>query len=1148
MATLNVTFAFLADVQSFNQLTGLNSTLSWDNTVGNPVGSLKSIIAGTAITAGSLDSRCTAFASGTGCTSGMATLADGAITATLSNQRAFSATDASFVTTTGTNLTGLALPSSNSVTLTIRNHLGTTSGGSGKGVTLYQDNLNFTLTYIPAVARGVTPLIGGHSQGTIGRVGPMRPGMSRFKDPRRIPQRPPQPPNPSTSYTLTADAGIFVETGIDAALFKQAQTSSQGVRSRVGWRSSGSIGRPGPNRPGLSRFWQYPWRNQNRSGYAIQGDPGSFVATGTDADLSTNRVNATGGVVQAFRTIASAVQSSRSVLPRPTWTSPGEIGRPGPGLPGLSRLHPAIAFRAGNTSTAYALTADSGSFALAGNAATLAQGVNPGARGVAHPINDGATATPILSSRGVRTRTGWASRSKIGRPGPGLPGLSRLWRLKVPASRSGTNPTATASILTADAGVFVATGIATPGGGADHSIIALPGAFLVNIPTEPPVSLTAQRNLTASVGSFALTGHAASLIQNQNITASSGPFFFTGLDVDLAVGYHITASAGVFVATGTAATLTYSTGTAGFGGGGVRPRIGWKASGSIGRPGPNRPGLSRFWQRFKWSPLRIPSTAVDYPLTASAGAFTWTGTAAGLAHGHKITASAGSFVETGTAATLTYSASTALGGVHQPFAFVVTSLRSALGVLSRPGWRSAGEIGRPGPGLPGLSRFWHLPARQPVNVVLTNPTLTADAGVFVVTGTAAGLTASRKMTGSAGSFVLTGTAATLVAARQITASAGTFVLTGIDAALTSSHPTSVGGVRPRPTWTSPGEIGRPGPLIPGLTRFWQRAWRNQTAHALTSYTLTADAGVFVETGISAALTATRTLTASAGSFTETGTAAPLTAQRTITASVGSFTLTGTAVAFKATRKLTASAGSFVLTGQPVTFTRQRGFTAAVRVYLVTGKTTTTLAYGHTITASAGSFTLTGLDVIFPSQRVLLASAGSFVLTGGAVTLARNAAIVAVAGSFTVTGATVPLVASRQIVASAGSFALTGADVSLAYGSVSVAAAGSFALTGTAAGLAQGRNITAAAGSFALTGLDATLTYGHPLTASPGVFLVAGLDVTFTPVRVLLATPGVFLVTGIATPEGPESAIEIIPDRIRLASAHIDIEAIRLARS
>lgn len=56
--------------------------------------------------------------------------------------------------------------------------------------------------------------------------------------------------------------------------------------------------------------------------------------------------------------------------------------------------------------------------------------------------------------------------------------------------------------------------------------------------------------------------------------------------------------------------------------------------------------------------------------------------------------------------------------------------------------------------------------------------LTADAGAFVLTGSAAGLRASRKLTASVGTFALTGVAARTLVGRRVFANVGTLALTG----------------------------------------------------------------------------------------------------------------------------------------------------------------------------------------------------------------------------------------------------------------------------------------------------------------------------------------------------------------------------------
>ena len=177
MPTLVVTYTFASSAQGFGSHAGTWSNLTWNGSLGNPPGSLESNYEGsggldsnywaiattfvalgvptnatiTGITAGSLDSQCIAFTgTPTGCTSGAATLTAGATIATLSSQRSISGLDGTWVTSGGVDATGLSLDSSLLFTIFIPNTLGATVAGANKSVTLVQDNLAFTLTYVTA--------------------------------------------------------------------------------------------------------------------------------------------------------------------------------------------------------------------------------------------------------------------------------------------------------------------------------------------------------------------------------------------------------------------------------------------------------------------------------------------------------------------------------------------------------------------------------------------------------------------------------------------------------------------------------------------------------------------------------------------------------------------------------------------------------------------------------------------------------------------------------------------------------------------------------------------------------------------------------------------------------------------------------------
>jgi hypothetical protein len=116
-------------------------------------------------------------------------------------------------------------------------------------------------------------------------------------------------------------------------------------------------------------------------------------------------------------------------------------------------------------------------------------------------------------------------------------------------------------------------------------------------------------------------------------------------------------------------------------------------------------------------------------------------------------------------------------------------------------------------------------------VVSSSYTLSADAGAYALSGTAATLRAARRLVASGGADTTTGTAATLKAARRLTAAPTAYAYTGTDATLTKSG----GG----------------------------------------SHTLVAAAGAYAVTGVDVSLRAARRLVAGAGMVTYTGMTAVL---------------------------------------------------------------------------------------------------------------------------------------------------------------------------------------------------------------------------------------------------------------------------------
>lgn len=158
--------------------------------------------------------------------------------------------------------------------------------------------------------------------------------------------------------------------------------------------------------------------------------------------------------------------------------------------------------------------------------------------------------------------------------------------------------------------------------------------------------------------------------------------------------------------------------------------------------------------------------------------------------------------------------------------------------------------------------------------------ITAEAGSYALTGTAAALRATRKITAAGGSYAVSGTAAALKAGRKLAAAIGSYVLSGVDATLTH---------------------GTPG-----------------------AFTLVAEAGSYVVTGTAAALRATRKIVAASGSYAQTGTVAALKAGRKLAAAVGSYALSGADATLTYDElqhySLACSSGSYALTGTAATLT------------------------------------------------------------------------------------------------------------------------------------------------------------------------------------------------------------------------------------
>jgi hypothetical protein len=289
-----------------------------------------------------------------------------------------------------------------------------------------------------------------------------------------------------------------------------------------------------------------------------------------------------------------------------------------------------------------------------------------------------------------------------------------------------------------------------------------------------------------------------------------------------------------------------------------------------------------------------------FTLDAQSGAYTTTGSAAGLRVGRRLSAESGTFTTTGTDATLTHGQAEQLPG---------------------------GGIGSD---VIGTVPIGDITAEEGAYV------LVAESGSFVTTGSAAALRSARRLAAESGTFNQTGTAAALRWGHRIIAESGTFQLIGTSAALRAARRmTALAG---------------------------SFATTGSAAVLRTGRRLTASAGVFTTTGTDANLVhaGNKIMAAESGSFVTTGTAAVLRAGRSLTALAGSFSTTGTPAVLRRAARLLALPGGFVTTGTTAVLSVGRRVTAQSGVFTTTGQPAS-LRAGRVLMALPGAFFTTGSD-------------------------------------------------------------------------------------------------------------------------------------------------------------------------------------------
>lgn len=266
--------------------------------------------------------------------------------------------------------------------------------------------------------------------------------------------------------------------------------------------------------------------------------------------------------------------------------------------------------------------------------------------------------------------------------------------------------------------------------------------------------------LTASGGSYAVTGTAATLRRARLLGASAGSYALTGTAATLRRGVKLAADAGSYALTGTAATFR-------------RTRILPAASGSYALTGSNATLRRGLVVAATAGAYAITGTAATlrhgYAVGATGGSYSLSGSTATLRKTWLLSAAAGSYAITGTAATLTKVAAYKLAANAGSYA--VSGSTASL-ILARRLSAAAGSYG--------------LTGTAATLVKLTNGVLSAGAGSYALSGQAATLRATRKLVAASSSYAISGQSATLRLAKKLSAVAGSYAVTGNTATLTKS--------------------------------------------------------------------------------------------------------------------------------------------------------------------------------------------------------------------------------------------------------------------------------------------------------------------------------------------------------------------------
>lgn len=244
-----------------------------------------------------------------------------------------------------------------------------------------------------------------------------------------------------------------------------------------------------------------------------------------------------------------------------------------------------------------------------------------------------------------------------------------------------------------------------------------------------------------------------------------------------------------------------------------------------------------------------------------------------------------------------------------------------------------------------------------------------------------------------------------------------------------------------------------------------------------SYTLTAAAGAYSQSGVTTTLLFKHIITAALGTYSQTGVTASLLRKYTLAPALGSYALSGVAITNPRMYILGSATGSYVLSGVNVNTLRDRTIIAGVGSYALTGISNTFL-YARLMGTSVGNYALTGVSNNLLFKRLLSVAVGAHALSGNTVTLIFSGGAI-----------------SYTMSANVGVYAISGQAANLAHGRILNAALGTYSVSGVSSGFVIGRKLIADLGTYSLLGTGPQILSSRRIAMGVGLYSLNGVNVS-----------------------------------------------------